>query len=472
MIRLAVILALWTVLGIVGAWLADSGIVAISWRDYDIRIHGGLLVGMMLLVIVGIIFIFELIHWLVGLPARHRERKRHRRQMTGYQALSNGMIAAAAGDAVAASQFGRQAARLLDDEPATLLLAAQTAQLEGKDDVAQLKFKTMLEEPETRFLGLRGLLADAVNRGAYQEALALAREAYSLRPSTPWVLTTLFDLLTRSEQWAEAMNVVNQIGRLKLFHKDEVQRRRALLHHMMAEEALDNDRLEDALVYARDANRRFPRFAPATVLAATVSAALGRKGQARRLLERAWELSPHPEFADAYARLEDNEEPKARLKRFEQLERLQPKHALTHVVMAELAMAAGEWKTAKHHLDDALERDPTAGVYRLYADFERASGGGNEKARSWLAKTLDAQPDDCWVCEDSGEVLPEWQLYGPTGRFDSVQWHRPPKIVRLAAGQRPAYALPHEDFTDGHVPRSPFARLRQFPRSDDDSERH
>ncbi|MCB2009201.1 MAG: hypothetical protein KDF64_01070 [Geminicoccaceae bacterium] len=467
MIRLAVLLAVWSILGIIGAWLADSGMVSIAWKDYDIRVHGGLLVGGVVVILLLTVILFEIWHWLLGLPGRRRERKRHERQTTGYHALSQGMIAAAAGDAVAAAMHSRQASRLLEDEPATLLLSAQTAQLEGKEDVAQLRFKDMLEEPETRFLGLRGLLADAVQRGAYEEALTLAREAHSLRPSTPWVLTTLFDLLTRAELWKEAMEVVNQIGRLKLFDHDELQRRRALLHHMMAEEALDDDRLEDALAYAREANRRFAHFSPSTVLAASVAAALGRAGQARKILERGWELAPHPEIADAYARLEDGEDPSSRLRRFARLESLQPGHALTHVVMAELAMAAGEWKTARKHLDAALERDPTAGVYRLYADFERESGSGHEKARSWLAKTLDAQPDDCWVCDDSGEVLPEWHLYGPTGRFDSVRWQRPPKIVRLAAGQRPAYALPHEDLGETpHPPRGPLERLRQISRLD------
>ena len=461
MIRLAVILVIWSVLGILGAWLADSGMISIAWRDYEIDVHGGLLVAALLIVLLIAIVVFEIWHWIVGLPGRRRERKRHQRQTLGYQSLSHGMVAAAAGDAVAASMHAKQAARLLEEEePATLLLQAQTAQLEGKDDVAQLKFKAMLEEPQTKFLGMRGLLADAVHRGAYDEALTLARQAHALRPSTPWVLTTFFDLLTRAELWREAMDVVNQIGRLKLFHPSEVQRRRALLHHMMAEDALEEEQLEDALSYAKEANKRVPDFAPSTVLAATVSAALARKNQARKILERAWQISPHPEIADAYARLEEHESPIERLKRCERLKKLQPQHALSHIVMAELAMAAKEWQSAKHHLDQALELDPTAGVYRLYADYERESGGGHEKARSCLAKTLDAQPDDCWVCEDSGEVLAEWQLYGPTGRFDSVQWERPPKIVRLAAGQRPAYALPHEDLTGVPTTKSPLHRLR------------
>ena len=226
MIRLAMVLAIWSVLGILAAMLADSGMVTVDWRDYEIRIHGGLLAAGLLLLIVAAVLLFELWRWMIGMPKRHRERKSHKNQVLGYQALAHGMVAAAAGDSVAAGMHAKQASRLLEEEPATLLLSAQTAQLEGQDDVAQLRFKAMLEEPETEFLGLRGLLAHAVRRGAYEEALELARKAHALRPSTPWVLTTLFDLLTRAELWTDAMDIVTQIGRLKLFHKDEVDRRR------------------------------------------------------------------------------------------------------------------------------------------------------------------------------------------------------------------------------------------------------
>ena len=38
---------------------------------------------------------------------------------------------------------------------------AQTAQLEGKEEVAHLKFRQMLDRRDAEFVGLRGLLAQA-----------------------------------------------------------------------------------------------------------------------------------------------------------------------------------------------------------------------------------------------------------------------------------------------------------------------
>jgi len=134
----------------------------------------------------------------------------------------------------------------------------------------------------------------------------------------------------------------------------------------------------------------------------------------------------------------------ARLRRFARLENLVPNHLTTQLVMAELAMNARHWDTAKRHLDKALALEPTAGAYRLYAEYERASGGGDAKARDWLAKAADAPADKVWVCEDTGEVLAEWQLFGPSGRFDSVHWDSPPKVAPMIRDQRTPVVLVHD----------------------------
>ena len=87
-----------------------------------------------------------------------------RKRQQGYRALSQGMAAVAAGDAVEARRQAKIANAMLKDPPLTLLLAAQTAQLGGDEDAARRYFTAMLERPETSFLGLRGLL-DAGDEG-------------------------------------------------------------------------------------------------------------------------------------------------------------------------------------------------------------------------------------------------------------------------------------------------------------------
>lgn len=457
MLRLIVFLIVAAVLAWVAVWLANSpGEVVLRWQATDTVLPVGIAVAVVAAIAAAAIVVYEVWRWLAHLPRRVRANRQHKRQIRGYQELSHGLIAAAAGDVSGARAHTRQAERLLHANAATLLLSAQTAQLEGKEDVAQLKFTQMLKRPQTEFLGIRGLLADAVKRGDQEEALALARRAYERSPNTSWVLTTYFDLLTRSGKWRDALALVNDLAREKLVSGPEATRRRALMNHMLAVEAVEEKRYAEALAQARRAAGLAPAFAPAAATAAQAAKGLGKQRLARRLIEDCWKLEPHPDLATTYAALVPDETAVERLRRFGRLESLVPNHLATQLVMAELAMNARQWDTAKRHLDKALALQPTAGAYRLYAEYERASGGGDAKARDWLAKAADAPADKVWVCEDTGEVLAEWQLFGPSGRFDSVHWDSPPKVAPMIRDHRPAVVLLHDQRPAGE-PAEPAA---------------
>ena len=69
-------------------------------------------------------------------------------------------------------------------------------------------------------------------------------------------------------------------------------------------------------------------------------------------------------------------------------------------------------------------------MYRLLAETAQAEGDGDQ-ARVWLAQAVDAPPDHAWLCETTGQVRAQWSAFGPDGRFDSLRWGAPPKIVPL-----------------------------------------
>jgi HemY protein len=159
------------------------------------------------------------------------------------------------------------------------------------------------------------------------------------------------------------------------------------------------------------------------------------------VLEDAWRAAPHPDIARAYARLVDGETAQQRLTRVEtRLGSLRPDHPELRVALGELAIAAQNWDKARTELQRALALEPTERVYRLLAEVER--GAGNPaRAQEWLAQAVDAQPDRAWVCEDTGEALPEWRPFGASGRFDVVRWGTPPRVATLAGREHGAFLV-------------------------------
>ena len=464
MIRLIVFLVVAVALSWLATWLVNNpGSVLLTWQGVQVETSVAVAVVAVAVLTVLIVILFEILRWLRRVPARVSQARTRSRRDRGYGALAQGLVAAAAGDAAQAKVLNRRAGKLLEQAPPTLLLGAQTAQLEGDEGTARIKFQEMLKHRDTEFLGLRGLLAQAIKDGDSDTALTLARRAYQRRPNTPWVLTTLFELQTQAGLWTEAQSTVGDMARYRLIDSATASRRRAILFHQAALASRTKGRPYEALELAQKAHKRLPGLAPIAAHAAGLAAELNKPRLARKMLETSWRVEPHPDLARAYAAL-DGQTPADRLKQVERLHQLQPDHLVSELSLAEQALSARQWQTARAALERALKREPTATVYRLLAELEHAEGDG-EKARMWLAKAVDAPPDPAWLCRTTGEVRARWSAFGPDGRFDSLRWGQPPKIVPLLGGDRAELIPPPAPVKPEPKPPVPVAPAVAVPRT-------
>src|SRR5688500_10909726 len=103
MIRLVLFLVVAVALSLVAAWLADHpGWVALTWQGMQIETSIAVLLVGVLLFAVTVIILFEIVRLLGGAPRRIGRRMRRSRTDRGYQALAQGLVAAAAGDTASA----------------------------------------------------------------------------------------------------------------------------------------------------------------------------------------------------------------------------------------------------------------------------------------------------------------------------------------------------------------------------------
>ncbi|MDH3659633.1 MAG: heme biosynthesis protein HemY [Alphaproteobacteria bacterium] len=441
MIRLIIFLIIAIAAAWLSVWFADNpGEVKITepWFGNSFSPPFGILILGVLAFGVAIAFLYELYRTVVTAPKKFSRHRRQKRKERGYQELATGLVAAAAGDVNAAKASTRRAEKLLEKAPTTLLLGARSAQLDGNDDEARGKFKEMLQHKETEFLGLRGLLAQAIKDGDREEAIKLAKKAYLRRPNTPWVLTTLFDLQTEGGEWREAMATVNDMARQKLIDAQTATRHRAILLHLQAEKKDEEGRAQEAFDNAKKAHKLLPGLAPIAVNAARLAVKNDRPRPARKILETSWKVEPHPALARALAGLDADQSPTERYKTIERLHKLNPNSLEGELALAEQAAAAEQWPAAREALERAVELGATASVFRMFAEVERATGGDADKIQGWLAKAVDAPSDPTWLCKATGETQARWSAFGPDGKFDSLRWGSPPTIVPMLNADAPA----------------------------------
>lgn len=418
-------------------WFADQpGRVDIEMLGYAIHTEKvGLLIVVLVILAAVAAVLYRLWRALRRAPRSIAEYRGASRRQRGYQALTQGMVAVAAGDPREARRSARRADALLNEPPLTMLLSAQAAQLEGDEDAARRYFECMLDVPEMAFLGTRGLLMQALRRGDKREALRLADKAHSIRPNTPWVLRNLLELQVGAGQWDAADQTLREAMQAGIIESAEGLRRRAVVAVEASRAASAAGDNETALKRARRAHDMDSDLVPASVAFARCLAEKGRARRATKAVEEAWRKAPHPELAAAYGVLGGTDEsPLDRVRRFQRLAGLRNDHPESHLALAEASLAAELWGEARKHLEQAGAVRRSARFLRLMADLEERENGDLKAARRWLDEAATAAPEYAWYCGDCGSVAGEWHACcSNCGAFATLEWRLPPGLPATAA---------------------------------------
>ena len=424
MIRIIAFLIAIIVVAAVATWISEPpGRVEIAWGDYVVESSPGVLAAAIAVAAAIVLAITAVVRFVWIGPRRIALARRRRRERLGYRALTQGLVAAAAGDPKRARRFARRADLLLEEPPLTLLLSAQAAQLEGDDHAARGYFEAMLDQPATAFLGLRGLLVQAERTGDTAAALEHAERAFALRPETPWVLTALLELQTRAGRWSEALVTVKQAMRHGAVSEDAGRRRQAGLLFERARTLREQGEVREALSVADEARAADAAFLPAALLGAGLAKEAGRGNAAVRTVTEAWRHCPHPALGRLFVSLHAESSAADRLKRVEKLVTGNSDHAESHMLLAHQALDAKQWGRARRQLERAVAERPTAAVYRLLARLEEAENGDGEAVRQRLRQASEALPDPAWLCTRCASASPAWSIVcDRCGAFDSIEW--------------------------------------------------
>jgi HemY protein len=427
-------------------WLLDRpGAVAVDWQGYRIETSFAVLTaGVAILAVVAAVG-YRMWLALIRAPGRLGDAWRERRRGKGYRALTKGMVAVAAGDAGEAARQVKRAEVLLNEPPLTLLLSAQAAQLGGDDKAAERFFQEMTENPETEFLGLRGLLTQAMKAGDDAGALELARRAYRLQPKSDWVSASLFDLQVKSGKWLDAQVTGDEQARLGLIGRETNRRRKAVLALQQGVDLARAGDKEEAAKRYKLAHDSASDFVPAAVAWAGALIDQGKARRAGDVIAKAWAEVPHPDLVEPAMRAAGAIDALSRVKAAERLVAAKKVHPESLIALTRAYLEAQLWGEARSRLTALGESgmESQARVCRLWADLEEAERGDNDAARDWLRRAALADADPAWVCDSCGNAVGAWSVTcGNCGAFDSFQWRRPAHVMRLAGDAHDDANLP------------------------------
>jgi HemY protein len=426
--------------------LDEVALLTVAGREFTLTPVMAIVIAVVLLLAVWILFkavglLVATLRFLNGDETAISRYFNRRAERKGFEALADGMMALAAGEGRLAIRKAERAEKYLKRPELTKLVLAQGAEMVGDGKLATDTYKAMVTDDRTRFVGVRGLMKQKLEAGDTDTAMKLAERAMALRPKNEEVQTTLLQLQARHEDWSGARATLSKALKAGNLPRDLHKRRDAVLALAHAREAMAEGKVAQATRDANEANRLAPTLVPAAVMAARLAISEKNPRQAAKILKAAWETEPHPDLAAAFAEIEPNESPTARLKRFQQLLAKHPGHPETKLLEAELQIAKEDFPAARRALGDMAETRPTARSLTIMAAIERGQGAEDRVVRAWLARAVTASRGPQWICGNCGHVHAEWRpVCSNCESFDTLSWEEAPQSEAALAG--PAQMLP------------------------------
>lgn len=419
-------------------WLADNpGTVTLHWNEYTINVHTAVVAFTFIGTIVGAMLLYRLWRGVVSAPGLWKRYRREKSLLHGYDNITGGLVALAAGDIKNAEHYAKKARNSLPEnaEGLILLLEAQSARLQGQEEIVIETYKKLATRKDTALLGVRGLMASSIEHGDEKAALTLARQALETAPKQTALLLECYRLETRTGAWDMAAATLKKIEKKKLKNKTEILSDRAAILTARAdiEAAEEND--TSSVKYLKKALRADPTFLPAAIRLAQYYTDHNKRSAAVKLIEKTWKIVPHPQLAHLWQVLAPANKPKdmgIRLRWVEKLSHINEHSVEAHLAIADTAMNDCLWGEARKALITAEDLRPTTRLYQLLAQLEEKEHHDPIRAREWLEKAPTANGDKIWYCSETGRTYSDWMpRANPHKNFNTITWGIP--MVKISA---------------------------------------
>lgn len=386
--------------------LAAALVVAVAWAisllqgRFSFQLGGISVETSTSIALVALVVLFGALYVVVRLlgvvlrtPRGWRAWRQRRHRAKGDAAVTQALVALAAGDGAAARREAGRARRLLGDTAQTLLLVAEAARLNERETEAEAAYRALAGRKDAAFLGLRGLFRLAMARQDFPAAAQLAGEAEAARPGGAWLRTERTRLAVRTGDWSGALALADAAAP------------KAALATAAANASQD---ATAALRLARTAWQADRGLVPAALAYASRLRQAGKERRAQAVIRQTWARAPHPDLA-AFA-LAQAGNPLQRHQAAQRLTEANPDHVESRLLLARTALTAGLTGEARRHAEGA--RAGGLDQRRLWLLLAEIEGDG-DAGRQALQHAVAAEPDPIWRCTACQATQATWQPVCP-----------------------------------------------------------
>ena len=381
-----------------------------------------LLIGLVILIFIALIF-QRIYLYIKQSPKRIKDSLKIKNYNKSFNAIIKAMAALYNNDDKELNFQSNILEKLLKNNPISIILRAEAAKKSKKFDIAENHYNTMLLNPDTKILGLRGLLEQNLKKQDYHHALIYAEEIYNINPRLDWIYKTIIQIIVRTKNWHKLIEISKNAFNKRIISKTNYFKSISIAKYEIAliKESISSIESSQLL---KDANSDRPNFPPIVKKFANLLIQNNQLSKAKNLIFKCWSIEPHPMLFEELIEISKRENSSI----VSATSKLIKNNATSYdsiIVLVKANIIENNWIRSKELIKPVLTAKPNKTICELMYEIEIGITGNAQKANSWKNRAALGDIEKTWVCKNSGTIQEQWSSVSEGGFFDSLEWTWP-----------------------------------------------
>jgi HemY protein len=373
-------------LGIV--YLVNPGSLELIWFGYNIQLSAILAFIILIFLMSILLFMGYSILWLINLPSKWANHYKKSQESNVEAELLNLLTSYEAENFNMALELTQKIKKKLEKNPFFLWIAGNIFEKTKHHLEAEQCFITLIAQPSTFFLGLKGQIRAAIVRSDFNKAYDLLKRAEKDFSSSPWVLKHFLAIAREQKKFIDAEKTALRLDDLGYITKDQSKKQLANIEYQEALQPKISQ--EQKETYLRQAHYLDPSLTQVSEMLADLLQEQGHHAQALSILQATWDHAPTQTLGDLYLKILSPKNEGIAFEKIKEFVKKNPKNPESLLLLARTGLKAKLWGETRTALKQLLEKHPTAIAYQLMAHLESHEHQNMEAAMEWLEKGLQA----------------------------------------------------------------------------------
>lgn len=373
-------------LGIV--YFVNPGSLELIWFGYDIQLSAILAFVILIFLMSILLLIGYSVLWVINLPSKWANHYKKSQESNIETELLNLLTSYEAEHYNIALELIQKMKKKLEKNPFFLWIAGNIFEKTKHYLEAEQCFMTLIAQPNTFFLGLKGQIQAALKRGDFNRAYDLLKRAEKNFNSSPWILKHFLALTYEQKKFIDAEKIALRLDDLGYLTKDQSKKQLAYIEYQEALQPKISQKQKEK--YLRQAHYLDPSLTQVSEMLAKLLHEQGHHAQALNILQAAWNQAPTQILGDLYLKILSPKNEETAFEKVKEFIKKNPKNPESLLLLARTSLKARLWGETRAALKLLLEKHPTPVAYQLMAHLESYEHQNMEAAMKWLEKGLQA----------------------------------------------------------------------------------